>query len=260
MLSALVAPFHDPKGILIAKFRQTFPILRKNFPKFFLSITPPTQSAQGEFIKELKDNPIFSLNFNPEKSLAGDHYLNSFRSAVSQSRPNDYLHLCTADRLTFILNTKYKNQFLSDLSWAEKQKNPVLFIRSAKAWKTHSFNYYAAENIATSAGKLLFKKDLDFAWCHLIIKASLLKKVLPLVNQHDLSVLAEIIFLVSERAKIIQKKVDWLSWEDPYVLGVNSLKLKKERENDPEDNEKRFGYVFPILKFLFNKFSSRKHN
>jgi hypothetical protein len=51
---------------------------------------------------------------------------------------------------------------------------------------------------------------------------------------------------------LITKDVDWLSWEDPFILGKNPKTFKEERERNPQENEKRLSYVMPIIKLLLS--------
>ena len=80
------------------------------------------------------------------------------------------------------------------------------------------------ESVVSKTGKVLFGADLDFAWCHLVLKAADLKRILPEIKSRDLTVFAEIVF--SLRKSIITRDVDWLSWDDPYILGKDAGELK----------------------------------
>jgi hypothetical protein len=46
------------------------------------------------------------------------------------------------------------------------------------------------------------------------------------------------------------REVDWLAWEDPFLLGRDSVELKREREASSADVRKRLGYVVPMLQVL----------
>ena len=95
-----------------------------------------------------------------------------------------------------------------------------------------------------------YGRALDFAWCHLALTAGQLRHILPLVRNHDMSVLAEMVLLlrgVSSRPT----EVGWLAWEDPLILGVDARKLKRERERGVEDVRKRLSYVLPMLQVLY---------
>jgi len=123
-----------------------------------------------------------------------------------------------------------------------------MFHRSAAAWRTHPQNYYDIERMATQVGEMLFGKTLDFAWCHLAIRAGLLRDIMPAVKNSDISMLSEITLLL--RDKLVSKDVDWLAWEDPFLLGCDAAQLKIERENSPLEAQKRLAYIAPTLQAI----------
>ena len=49
------------------------------------------------------------------------------------------------------------------------------------------------------------------------------------------------------------KEVDWLAWEDPFILGRDPQELKVERENSIGETRKRLAYVIPTLALLYEK-------
>jgi hypothetical protein len=46
------------------------------------------------------------------------------------------------------------------------------------------------------------------------------------------------------------RDVDWLAWEDPFVLSRDSRELKREREQSQEETNKRLRYVIPMIQTL----------
>jgi len=244
----IVFPLHDKNGLLFSHLQKITPDLKKIFEKVFVSITPLTLELQKGSVEKLSKDTLFELIYNPPGTQVGDHFLAGFKTVSEKSNQNQLIHLCTVDRLAYILETEHKEEFLDDISWAEKQNRPVLFQRSAKAWSTHPQNYYALESASTRVGEILFRKTLDFTWCHLVIKAEELKQILPKFQMHDLTIFAEAVLFL--RDKLLTKKVDWLAWEDPFIFNKDSKKYKEERENDPEENEKRLSYVIPTIKLL----------
>lgn len=248
MLPAAVFSQHDKDGLLFSHLRKITPDLKKIFQKAYVSITPPTLEFQKGSVEDLAKDEFFELVYNQPGSQVGDHFLAGFRKAAEKSRPSQILHLVTLDRLAYILETEHRQSFLADIAWAEKQSCPVLFLRSTKAWQTHPKNYYAIESMATKAGEILLGKTLDFAWCHLAIKSSLLKSVLPKFQTHDLTVFAELIMFIKDQW--VTQEVDWLSWEDPYIFNKDPQIYKAERENSPEENEKRLSYIIPTIRYL----------
>ena len=109
------------------------------------------------------------------------------------------------------------------------------------------------ESMVTELGRILFGGALDYCWCHLAVSCADLRKILPQVKSHDFVILAEIVLLLKN--KITTKEVDWLSWEDPFILGKDPDSYKKERENDPLEIKKRMEYVIPQINYLLRTFS-----
>lgn len=253
-MSSLVFPFHDPNDVETKFLRQILPILKEKFDNAFVSITPKTVIANPESVAFLQQDSFFVVNINSEGSLIGDHFLAGYKNAVEHSKPGQILHLCNSDRIAFAL-LNYKDSFLNDLSNVDM---PTLFLRSEKAWSTHPKNYHAAESMVTEAGRILFDKILDFAWCHISLTAEQLSKVLPSLTARDLVITSQLVF--SLRGTIKTKGVDWLSWEDPFIFGKNPQQYKFERENDPAELEKRMGYVLPEIKYLFEEYRKLKSN
>jgi hypothetical protein len=46
------------------------------------------------------------------------------------------------------------------------------------------------------------------------------------------------------------RDVDWLAWEDPMILSRDAAELKHERENSPEETQKRLSYALPMIETL----------
>lgn len=253
-MSSLVFPFHDPNNIETGFLIKTLPILKLNFQSVFVSITPKTVINNPKALDFLYSDKFFVVNENADESMIGDHFISGYANAVKNSDPKQVFHLCTADRLSFVLLSKYKKSFLADVKNITKNNSPCLFIRSQRAWKTHPRNYQAAESMVTEVGKVLFGKPFDFTWCHLAICAQQLQSILPKLTAHDLVFCAQ---LVMNLNKLKLKKVDWLSWEDPYILGKDPKSYKAERENDPKEFEKRMSYVLPEINYLFEAYKSK---
>lgn len=239
---------HDKDGIFFDHLEKILPHLKIIFNKAVVSITPPTLELQKGRVEKLLKDPFFEIVYNPPGTRVGDHFLAGFGKAAEISGKNELLHLCNIDRLAFILETEHKDQFINDILWAEDQTSPILFQRSRKAWSTHPKNYFAIESAATRVGEILFKKTMDYVWCHLAVRSNELKEILPKIKTHDLTVTTGMVLELKD--KLITKDVDWLSWEDPYILGKDSKTYKEEREKSSEENEKRLSYTIPTIKML----------
>jgi hypothetical protein len=71
---------------------------------------------------------------------------------------------------------------------------------------------------------------------------------MPLVKNPDLSMVAEMIFYLQDDIKT--RAVDWLAWEDPFILSRDPQGLRRERENSLEETRKRLRYVLPMIDTL----------
>ncbi len=248
---AVVFPFHDPDGLVSPHLVRITPILKELFSQAFVSLTSVTIEKHPEIVTHLEKDRFFNVSPISPGMLVGDHFHFLYQVAASVSESAQLLHLCFIDRLAFILQSKHKAQFVQDIQTVDRENAPILFGRSKAAWNTHPRNYDEIEHFATRVGEFLFGKTLDFAWCHLVIQAGLLKEILPNLQNHDMSVLAEIVLAI--RDKIVMKDVDWLEWEDPFLLSCDGLTLKAERENSLLETQKRLSYIVPTLQTLVVK-------
>jgi hypothetical protein len=248
MLPTIVFPFHDTDGLMFSHLETITPQLKEIFAQAFVSISLLTQQVQMERINQLEADEFFRLNFNEPNTMIGDHFLAVYRNAVTHCSPEQVLHLCTIDRVAFALQSEHQDQFIQDIQAASNEPVPVLFQRSQAAWETHPRNYREIEHLAIRTGKILFNQSLDFVWCHLVIQAQQLGKILPHLKHHDLSVVAEMVLLLKDKMKT--KDVDWLAWEDPFIFSREPDEMKREWENSRQESRKRLGYTIPILQLL----------
>lgn len=59
---------------------------------------------------------------------------------------------------------------------------------------------------------------------------------------------AEMILMLQSEIKT--KEVDWLAWEDPFILSRDLEELKRERENSPQETQKRLAYAVPMVETM----------
>lgn len=81
-----------------------------------------------------------------------------------------------------------------------------------------------------------------------MVSAGQLRAILPQVRCHDLAVCAELVLLL--KATIQIREVDWLAWEDPFILNRDPDQLKQEREQSPAETQKRLNYVLPMIEAI----------
>jgi hypothetical protein len=251
---ALVLPIHDPEGIFLPHLEHITALLKTTFSQAIVNLPPSTRRSQPEAIHRLEADPFFMCVEFPE-SPVGEHFRALYTFAGRACPSEQVLHLCYIDRLAFALQTDYRLSFLADVRAVTAGRTPLIFHRSPAAWETHPRNYRDIEGMVTRVGEWLFHKTIDFAWCHLAVRAGQLAGVLPRTRQPDLSIVAEIALEVLEQANT--QEVDWLAWEDPFILGRDPQTLKTERENDPSETRKRLAYALPMM-LLLHQYSNRQ--
>jgi hypothetical protein len=249
--AAVILPLHDPSGRLFELIWEYLPELKTIYSRAFVSLSPATETLQIDNISRLQADPFFMLVKNIPGTLCGDHFLAGYTLAVNNISPDTMLHSCDLDKIAHTLSGKHRGTYLADIQWANHQRAPVLFQRSETAWKTFPEHYRTIEYFAIDTGKLLFNKYYDFACSHFAMPAQTLQQLLPGVKGHGFEILLEIILAVREQ--LITKNVDWLEWEDPFVLQVDANTLREQRDRDPQEYKKRLVYIIPFLQILYEK-------
>ena len=249
---AVVFPLHNPEGKIFPHLEAILPDLKQVFSTAYVGVTPITEEQHPKRMENLRRDRFFALFRTSPLAPIGDQFLHLYREAASASPSIQVLHLCFIDRLAFILQSSHRRKFIEDVETVDGN-TPTLFCRSPWAWDSHPCNYRDTEQFVTRVGEMLFGKSLDFAWCHLAIRSSQLGKIIQRVSNHDLSMLAEIVVAVKETA--MMQEVDWLEWEDPFLLHRDTQDLKREREMSIEETEKRLSYTIPMAQTLMRSIS-----
>jgi hypothetical protein len=247
MRPALAFPFNDPSGTMFHHLQVILPDLKCHFERAYLCPPPPTRQ-HIDHIQQLETDEFFTIFRVDREMQIGEHFAYLYRRAAETAPPDQMIHLCFLDRLTFALEGKYRDLFLADIDSLAVKDVPLIFQRSELAWETHPQNYRDIEGIVTTVGRNLFGRDLDYAWCHIVVRAGQLREIMPFVKNPDLSMVTEMIFYLQEN--IQTRNVDWLAWEDPFVLGREASELKCERENSLEETHKRLSYAVPMIETL----------
>ena len=248
MKPALVFPFNDPDGTMFPLLQAILSDLKEHFDRAFITIPKSTEERQPVNVRLLEGDDFFRLFTITSESPVGDQFTFLYRQAATVSHPEQILHLCFLDRLSFALLTEYRGQFLADVDELSKEHIPLIFHRSESAWATHPKNYFELESFVTKVGQTLFGKTLDYGWCHFVIQAGQLREIMPLIKKHGMSMVAELVLHV--QADVKTRDVDWLAWEDPFILGQDAGELKQERENSLVETQKRLSYVLPMVEML----------
>ena len=247
MQPALVFPFNDPDGRMSQHLRSILPDLKQHFEHAYLC--PPLSTLKWvEHIRQWQADDFFTIFPVDVEMRIGEHFAYLYQRAANMAHPDQPLHLCFLDRLVYALETEYRSSFLADVDSLAPDDLPLIFQRSQLAWETHPQNYRDIEGIVTTVGRSLFGRELDYAWCHLVVRAGQLREIMPLVKNPDLSMVAEMIFYL--QGAIHTRDVDWLAWEDPFIILRDADELKHERENSLEETQKRLSYVLPMIETL----------
>lgn len=247
MRPALAFPYNDPDGTMLPHMRTILPDLKEHFDRAYVSSPPASLKLlrQNDLIHADDFFTVFPVDGN---LLIGEHFAHLYRQAADEAHPDQALHLCYPDRMSFALEGEYREAFLKDVDALTTDDLPIIFHRSQYAWETHPQNYRQIEGIVTTVGKNLFGKELDYGWCHIVVQARQLREVMRLVKNPDLSMVAEMVFYMHDTIKT--RDVDWLVWEDPFILQRDAEELKRERENSLDETNKRLKYVLPMLETL----------
>jgi hypothetical protein len=247
MQPALVFPFNDPNGRMFQHLQSILPDLKWHFEHAYLC--PPLSTLKWvEHIRQLKADDFFTIFPVDVEMRVGEHFAYLYQHAADLAQPDQPLHLCFLDRLAFALEGEYRNSFLAEIDSLALTDLPLIYQRSQTAWETHPQNYRDIEGIVTTVGRTLFGRELDYAWCHIVVRARQLREIMPLVINPDLSMVAEMIFYLQDEVRT--RDVDWLAWEDPFTLSRDAAELKRERENSLGETQKRLSYALPMIETL----------
>jgi len=247
MKPALAFPYSDPDGMMQPHLQAILPDLKNHFDHAYVSAPPSSLKLLQQKDLILTDDFFTVFPVDENKSI-GEHFASLYQNAAETAPPDQPLHLCYPDRVAFALEGEYKDSFLADIDSLSANDLPLIFQRSQLAWETHPQNYRELEGIVTSVGKNLFGLELDYGWCHIVVRAGQLREIMPLVKNPGLSMVAEMIFHMQGNIKT--RDVDWLAWEDPFILKRDAVELKHERENSLAETNKRLKYVLPMLETL----------
>ena len=247
MLPSLAFPYHDPHGTIFPHLQAILPDLKAHFGRVY--ICPPLNTRQNATIMDWLAADEFFTVFPLDRHLPiGEHFAHLYLNAALAAQADEIIHLAYVDRLAFALEGNYRERFLADVDSLTLDDLPLIFQRSPLAWKTHPENYHRIEGFVTQLGETLFGKTLDYGWCHLVMRAGELRQVMPKVTHSGLSMVAEMVLHTQHHLQT--RDVDWLAWEDPFLLGRDPLELKAERENSAEEYEKRLSYCLPMVEAL----------
>lgn len=247
MKPAISLPFNDPDGTMFHHLQVILPDLKGHFERAYLC---PSLSMLGraEHMRQLQEDEFFVIFPVDDELDVGEQFNYLYQRTGETAPPEQIIHLCFIDRLAFALETEYRDAFLADVDSLSGSDVPLLFQRSDIAWETHPQNYRQIEGIVTTVGRNLFGRELDYAWCHMAVAAGQLREIMAFVKHPGISMVAEVIYHMQDEVKT--RNVDWLAWEDPFILSRDAAQLKSERENSLAETNKRLSYVLPMIEML----------
>jgi hypothetical protein len=255
MKPALAFPYADPDGTMFPHLQAILLDLKEHFEHAYLC--PPLSTFRHiEHIRQLQADDFFTIFAIDHDMPIGEHFRYLYHRAARMAPPDQIIHLCYLDRVAFAVEGEYRDAFLADIDSLSVTDIPIIFQRSQLAWDTHPENYRQLEGIVTTVGRNLFGVELDYAWCHIAVRAAQLCEIMPLVKNPDLSMIAEMIFYMHDGIKT--RNVDWLAWEDPFILARPADELKCERETSLEETNKRLRYIVPMIETLTRLSSHRR--
>jgi hypothetical protein len=247
MLPTIAFPFHDPDLQMFPLLQAILPDLKALFGRAY--VCPPFNTRQHTALMDwLAKDDFFTVFPLDQPMQVGEHFAHLYQNSARLADPDEIIHLAYVDRLSLILQGSYREQFLKDVHSLRPEHTPLIFQRSATAWRTHPQNYYEIESFVTTIGKILFGRSLDYAWCHIVVQASRLKEIMPQVRNRDLSMVTEMILQLQSDIKT--QDVDWLAWEDPFILSRDPEELRREREKSPAETQKRLAYAMPMVETM----------
>ena len=243
-MPSIAFPYYDPDLQMFPHLQAILPDLKTLFRRAYICPSPSTRrhARLMDWLEKDEFFHIFPLN---QEMQIGERFAYLYLQTARSVAPDETLHLAFVDRLSFALQGPFREQFIRDIQSLRPDEIPVIFERSPAAWETHPQNYREIETFVTTMGRILFGRSLDYAWCHMAVRASQLAEILPRVENPDLSMVAEMVLLL--QADIKTRAVDWLAWEDPFILGRDPGELKAERERDPDEARKRLSYALPMI-------------
>ena len=256
MKPALAFPFNDPDGTMFPHLQIILPDLKSHFERAY--ICPPLSTRRlDRHVEQLEADDFFTVFPIDRELQIGEHFAYLYQYTADAAHPNQVIHLCYLDRLAFALEGEYKDVFLTDVDSLSIENVPLIFQRSQTAWGTHPQNYRWLEGTVTTVGRNLFGRELDYAWCHMAVRAGQLREIMPRVKNPDLSMVAEMIYHLQDNIRT--REVDWLAWEDPFLFGQDPDVLKLERETSLAETNKRLNYVLPMIETLTRLSKNGKH-
>ena len=245
----LAFPYHDPKGRSNSTFGRQLTTLQSFFYALCIGATPGTVSENAAFCSKLEAQGCL-LYKNGLDSSVGDHSRTALQLAVEHSRGRQPIFFGFLDRFLFALETEHRVSFLQDID-RYRTADCMVFERSPSAWSTHPANYAEVERMLSRMGELLYDSYMELIPCALLLSPATVGLLLRSSTADSWAVWAEWLLLAAKnKVPITAKRVDWLSWEDPYWEQADADTLRRAQENSHQEVVKRIQLKAPIALLL----------
>jgi hypothetical protein len=243
-------PYYDPNGRQNQIFARQLENLQQLFTAICISVVPPTDQSNAEFVTWLK-NQNCVIYVNPAGHDFGDHARNALRVSLKQGSTQP-IFFSFLDRVLFALETKWKAAFIKNI-WQWKNKDFLVFERSQQAYSTHPDNYRESEQFASKMLQYLTGKYFELTPCAFIFSSESASRLTDQSVEKTIAVYAEWILLAMlNHMGVTSLKTDWLTWEDPFWENVDAAKLKQLRETSPAETIKRPEWCKAVIKVLLD--------
>jgi hypothetical protein len=241
----LAFPYHDPTGKCNVTFRRQLTTLRSFFQNICIGATPGTLRQNAGFCDELDGQGCLIFRNGPDATI-GDHSRTALQLAVEQSQGRQSIFFGFLDRLLFALETEHRASFLHNVGCYQGEECMV-FERSPSAWRTHPANYAEIERMLSRMGELLYGSYMEMSPCAFVLGPETAELLLRTSVNDSWAVWAEWLLLAAKsQIPITVKRVDWLSWEDPYWEQADAKTLRRAQESNRQEVAKRIQLNAPV--------------
>src|SRR5688500_17838039 len=129
MQPIIVTPM-DPQGSLFPYLEAITPFLKTVFAQAFVCIQEHLYETHSAAVKQLEQDDFFQLAAHPTPLPVGEDFLRLYAWAAANSPPQALLHLCFLDRVSFALQSGYREQFMADIRAVGAEQAPLIFQQS----------------------------------------------------------------------------------------------------------------------------------
>src|SRR5512140_2200258 len=113
MLPTIAFPFHDPDLQMFPHLQAILPDLKSLFGRAY--ICPPLNTRKNATLMEWLSRDGFFKVFPLDHPLQiGERFAYLYLAAARAATPEEMIHLAYIDRLSYALESQYREQFIAD--------------------------------------------------------------------------------------------------------------------------------------------------